>query len=302
MGTPDFAVYTLDALINAEHETAAVFTQPDKPRGRGKKVAFSPVKTAALQYSENIPVIQPTTLKTAEMTDIIRGYNPDCIVVAAYGMILPHEILNLPKYGCINVHASLLPKYRGAAPINRCIMDGETQSGVTIMQMDKGLDTGDILTQETVAIGENMNASELHDILAKTGAELLVKTLANIDNIKPVKQDYITETTGTAASYAAMLKKEECEIDFSQSAKTIRDFIRGLADYPCAYTFTDITDGANNAHKKRIKVYKAEIGQSDGVVINCGNGGGETITLTEVQPEGGKRMKAAEFIRGYCRS
>ncbi|MCL2070947.1 MAG: methionyl-tRNA formyltransferase [Oscillospiraceae bacterium] len=285
MGTPDFAVYTLNALINSAHEVVSVFTQPDKPQGRGKKVGFSSVKSAASAHG--IPVVQPTTLKTVkthkDAKRLFGGIEPDCIVVAAYGMILPEAILNFPKYGCLNVHASLLPKYRGAAPINRCIMEGETETGVTIMQMDKGLDTGDMLLSEKAAIGEDMNASELHDVLAELGGTLIVKVLDNIEEFKPIKQNDAEST------YAAKLTKDECKIDFSRSAKEIRDFIRGLADYPCAYTF--IGD-------KRVKVYRTVIGKmQEGIPVKCGND--EFITLTDIKPEGGKRMSAVEFLRGH---
>ena len=283
MGTPDFAVHSLNMLIAHNHEIAAVFTQPDKPRGRGKKVTFSPVKTVAEQ--NNIPVEQPNTLKTQEAFECIKGYKPDCIAVAAYGMILPNSILTLPKNGCINVHASLLPKYRGAAPINRCIMNGETQSGVTIMQMSDGIDTGDMLLWESVQIGEDMTASELHDILAKTGGALLVKALDNIESLPRIKQD------DSKATYAAMLTKAECEIDFNRPARDICNFVRGLADHPCAYTFYE---------GKRIKVYKAVVGRSaDGICMSYNGDETKTVTLTDIQPEGGKRMKATEFLKGY---
>jgi methionyl-tRNA formyltransferase len=281
MGTPDFAVHTLNALMSSKHEVVAVFTQSDKPRGRGNRITFSPVKAAALEYG--IPVHQPTTLKTDEAINIIKEYTPDCIVVAAYGMILPEKVLNLPKYRCLNVHASLLPKYRGAAPINRCIMDGESETGVTIMQMETGIDTGDMLLWEKAAISESMTASELHDTLAELGGRLLVEALNNIDSLKPVKQD------DSLATYAEKLTKAECEIDFTRSAGELHDFIRGLADYPCAYT---------SCEGKRIKVYRALIGeiQHEGIPLKCGNG--EFITLTEIQPEGGKRMKTTEFLKG----
>ncbi|MCL1866037.1 MAG: methionyl-tRNA formyltransferase [Oscillospiraceae bacterium] len=281
MGTPDFAVKSLDSLQDSPHEVAAVFTRADKPRNRGKKVAFSPVKEAALKY--DIPVYQPTSLKTDESVHIIKEINPDCIVVAAYGVILPESVLNIPKHGCINVHASLLPKYRGAAPINRCIMDGETKSGVTIMQMDKGLDTGDMLLSEEVAIHDSMTATELHDILAQVGGRLIVHTLDNIGNLTPTKQD------DKQATYASMLTKTECELDCSHSAKALYNRIRGLADSPCAYTF--IGD-------KRVKVFKAALNADaeSGIAIKCGDG--ETLFLTEIRPEGGKRMSAAEFLRG----
>ncbi|MCL2633388.1 MAG: methionyl-tRNA formyltransferase [Oscillospiraceae bacterium] len=280
MGTPDFAKTSLQALINSKHDITAVYTRTDKPRDRGKKISYSPVKELALKH--NIPVVQPTSLKTDEAMEILKSYNPDCIVVAAYGMILPQGVLDLPKYGCINVHASLLPKYRGAAPINRCIMDGETRSGITIMQMDAGVDTGDMLLQGEVLIPDNMTASELHDALAETGGELIVKALDNIDSITPTKQD------NSLATHAEKLTKSECEIDFTRSAKEIHNFIRGLADYPCAYTFVD---------GKRLKVYRAVLDNSDTrLTFTCGDS--NKITLTEIQPENGKRMKSEDYLRG----
>jgi methionyl-tRNA formyltransferase len=259
------------------------------------------VKEVAL--SRNIPVEQPATLRSEEMLAILRGYAPDCIVVAAYGMILPESVLELPKYGCINVHASLLPKYRGAAPINRCIMNGESESGVTIMQMDVGLDTGDMLSAEAVPIGADMTASELHDTLAEVGGRLLVETLADIDSVKAAKQDDALST------YAEKLTKAECEIDFTRTPTEICHHVRGLADYPCAWTvywqgveLCSTRAGLKDSCKlsqdtrsseqgRRIKVYRAVAGEAEGVRI-----GG--VTLTEVQPEGGKRMSGADFLRG----
>jgi methionyl-tRNA formyltransferase len=279
MGTPDFAVSSLKALLDSKHEVAAVFTRADKPRNRGKKVTFSPVKEAALEHS--IAVYQPDSLKAEETTEIIKQINPDCITVAAFGMILPESVLALPQYGCLNVHASLLPKYRGAAPINRCIMEGQTESGITIMQMDKGLDTGDILLSQRVQITPDTTASQLHDILADLGGKLLVRVLDSIGSLQPVKQD------DSICTYAAMLTKSECEIDLSRRAEEVNNHIRALADYPCAYTFIG---------EKRVKVYRAVVGEAPGIPLKCR--GGEIITLTEIQPEGGRRMNAAEYLKG----
>jgi methionyl-tRNA formyltransferase len=279
MGTPDFAVHSLNALINSPHEVAAVFTQPDKPRNRGKKVTFSPVKEAALKHS--IPVFQPATKQEITETVNCQLSTVNCIVVAAYGMLLSEAVLNFPKYGCINVHASLLPKYRGAAPINRAIMNGETESGITIMQMDKGLDTGDMLLSESVPIPPDMTATELHDALAEVGGRLIVHTLDNIGTISPLKQD------DSFATHAAKLTKAECELDLSKSALELYNQIRGLADYPCAYT---VING------KRLKIYRAIVGDDDlGVPLKCADG---TLTLTEIQPENGKRMSATDFLKG----
>ena len=288
MGTPDFAVPSLTSLIK-EHEVVAVFTQPDKPRGRGNKVTFSPVKTVATEHG--IPVYQPLNLKLPETHELLRALAPDCIVVAAYGVLLPQAVLDIPKYGCINVHASLLPKYRGAAPINRCIMDGETQTGVTIMQMEKGLDTGDMLLKGAVDITPDMTATGLHDVLAELGGTLIATALRDIDVLVPIKQD------DNEATYAAKIQKADCEIDFTRPAEQVCNFIRGLADYPCGYCVLRDYGG------KRAKVYRAEIEKVSrasgnvGIDIICGDG--ETVTLTEIQPDGGKRMRALDFINGY---
>jgi methionyl-tRNA formyltransferase len=278
MGTPDFAVHTLNALTASPHEVVAVFTQPDKPRNRGKKVSFSPVKEAALV--KNIPVFQPESLKNAEIPPC------DCIVVAAYGVLLPESVLSLPKHGCLNVHASLLPKYRGAAPINRAIMNGETKSGITIMQMDKGLDTGNMLLKKEVKITPSMSATELHDSLAQVGGKLLVEALDSIGSLTPTEQD------SSQSTHAAKLSKAECELDLSKTAAELLNHIRGLADYPCAFT---------RYGDKRIKIYRAVSGNvADGIPIVCGDG--QTLTLTEIQPENGKRMNSKEFLMGIKNS
>ena len=290
MGTPDFAVSTLESLLDSAHEVTAVFTRIDKPRNRGKKITFSPVKEVANQH--RIPVYQPTSLRgenEEEVLRILREHNPDCIVVVAYGMILPQSVLDFPKYGCLNVHASLLPKYRGAAPINRCIMSGESESGITIIQMDSGIDTGDMLLSEKVEISPDMNASQLHDVLAKVGGGLIVRALDGIETLLPIKQNHDDST------YAAMFKKDECRLDCSHSAKKLCDFIRGLADSPCAFTFWGESG-------KRLKIYRAVAGEAyeqAGIPLKCGKNGEETIILTEIQPEGGKRMSATEFLKGF---
>jgi methionyl-tRNA formyltransferase len=272
MGTPEFAVHSLNALLGSSHEVVAVFTREDKARNRGKKLSPTPVKAAAVM--RGIPVHHRAD------ADILREYNPDCIAVAAYGVILREEILALPRYGCLNVHASLLPKYRGAAPINRCIMDGETESGITIMQMDRGLDTGDMLLSEKTVIHPGMTATELHDVLAKIGGRLLVRALDNIETLTPTPQD------DSLSTYAKMLTKTECEIDFTKTAAEIYNHIRGLANSPCAYT---VIDG------KRVKVYRMTVGKTDGIVVECRD---RAITLIEIQPEGRKRMSAADYLRG----
>ncbi|MBQ2582190.1 MAG: methionyl-tRNA formyltransferase [Ruminococcus sp.] len=294
MGTPDFAVPTLKALYNTDHEIAAVFTQPDKPKGRGYKLTPPPVKVLALEH--NTPVYQPESLKKQpEMCEIIKEIAPDCIVVAAYGKILPKEILEIPKFKCVNVHGSLLPKYRGAAPIQWSVLNGDDVTGITTMLMGEGLDTGDILLQQETKIGENETAAELFDRLAEIGAALLVKTLEQLEKggITPVKQD------DSLATYASMLTKDMCVIDFSKPVKQVHKTICGLSDWPCA---TTLLCG------KRLKVYRSEIvstkpsGKQPGTVVDtdkfcvsCADG---VLRFTEVQAEGSKRMRSEDYLRG----
>lgn len=296
MGTPDFAVSALEEL-HKHHNVMAVFTQPDKPKNRGKKMQAPPVKECAMMY--NIPVYQPLSLRKGEdaekSLELLRDLSPDCIVVAAYGQILPESILELPRYKCINIHASLLPKYRGAAPIQKCIIDGETESGVTTMLMAKGLDTGDMLMKKSVEITPEMTGGELHDKLAAVGAELITETLEACENgsIKPISQD------DSLSSYAGMISKEMCRIDFTKNAIDVYNLIRGMSPSPCAYTFIG---------EKRLKVYFAVLTDitSDapcGTVVNendltvvCGDK--KCIRFTEVQGEGGKRMSTANFVNG----
>ena len=296
MGTPDFAVKPLEAIIESGENVMAIFTQPDKPKGRGFKLLPTPVKQSAL--SHNIPVYQPLSLKkgddAAEAEKIMRELAPDLIVVAAYGKILPKTILDLPKYGCINIHASLLPKYRGAAPIQRVILNGETETGVTAMQMAEGLDTGDMLMKISTPIGENETASELFERLSDLGAKLIVDTIKAVKfgSITPVKQD------DSLSSYAEMIDKSMCFTDFSLTAAEVHNHIRGLSSSPCAVAYLN---------GKRIKIYHSElvknVGGQPGEIVNvndftvsCGDGNG--VRLAEIQGEGGKRMKAADFLRG----
>ena len=297
MGTPDFAVPCLKMLIESGVNIQAVFTQPDKQKGRGMKMLPTPVKEVAL--SHNIPVYQPLSLKKGDdavkSLEIIKKFEPDVIVVVAYGKILPKVILDAPKLYCINVHASLLPKYRGAAPIQRCVLDGEKVTGVTTMLMAEGLDTGDMLLSRSTEIGENETASELHDRLAVIGAELLIETLNGVkeNNITPIKQD------DSKSCYAAMITKDMCPVDFSMPAEKIHNQICGLSSYPCAFA---------EFEGKRLKIYRSVIDKNKynkpiGTVVNAENftvvcGGGFGICLSEVQPEGSKRMSAGDFIRG----
>ena len=222
MGTPDFAVGALESIIKAGHEITAVVTQPDKPKGRGKEVQISPVKACALEHG--LPVFQPVKIKTQEAVTQLRTYEADIFVVAAFGQILSKEILDMPRYGCVNIHASLLPKYRGAAPIQWAVIDGEEETGVTIQQMNEGVDTGDILTQEIVRLDEKETGASLFDKLAVCGAELIVKTLAMIEagSIVPVKQD------DSKSTHAKMLSKDMGKLDFSQDAVVLERKILGL--------------------------------------------------------------------------
>lgn len=296
MGTPDFAVSALSALIE-KHNVMAVFTQPDKPKNRGKKLQMPPVKELAL--SHNIPTYQPLSLRRGEdaekSLETIKALSPDCIVVAAYGQILPKSVLESAKYGCVNIHASLLPEYRGAAPIQQCIIDGKTFSGVTVMNMAEGLDTGDMLISERVEIPETMTAGELHDELAAVGAKLILKALDGIEagTITPIPQD------DAKSCYAGMISKEQCRIDFSLCADRVYNFIRGMSPAPCAYTF--IGD-------RRLKVFFAEkteitsdmpagsvVNEKDFTVV-CGDN--KCIRLKDIQAQDGKRMDSSAFLRG----
>ena len=228
MGTPEFSVPCLTRLIADGYEVVGVFTQPDKPKGRGKQMAFPPVKETAL--ANGIPVFQPRSMRDGEAVSVLQTLEPDVIIVTAFGKILPREVLELPQYGCINIHASLLPRYRGAAPIQWSVLNGETKTGVTSMQMDVGLDTGDMLLRREVEITENETAGELHDVLSALGAEVLSETLAALcaGTLTPEKQD------DALSNYAPMLTKELSPIDFTKPAKAVHDQIRGLSPWPCA--------------------------------------------------------------------
>lgn len=297
MGTPDFAVPCLKALCESGENVTAVFSQPDKPKGRGYKLVPTPVKEYAL--SRGIPVYQPASLRkgdeAAEAIQKLRDLAPDLIVVVAYGKILPREVLDIPKHFCMNIHASLLPKYRGAGPIQRSILNGEHETGVTSMIMADGVDTGDMLLKAVVRIGENETADSLHDRLSEEGARLLLKTVEALKNgsLTPVPQD------DSEATYAPMLSKDMSPIDFSRSAREIHDQIRGLSSWPCA---TAVIGG------RRLKIYASvldgvhhdepagEVCDRERLTVVCGDGFG--VTFTEVQAEGGKRMKTADFLRG----
>ncbi len=294
MGTPDFAVPSLKALLEAGHKIQAVFCQPDKPKGRGMKLVAPPVKNVASE--NNIPVYQPVSLKNGgdEYIKILEALAPDCIVVAAYGKILPKSVLDIPKYGCVNVHGSLLPKYRGAGPIQWAVLNDEKTTGITTMLMGEGLDTGDMLLKCETEIGENETAAELFDRLAVMGADLIVETLDKLEKGEVIPEPQNEEE----ATYAPMLTKELSSIDFSKSAREVHKQICGLSDWPCASTLIG---------GKRLKIYHSEIvdGNSDkpaGTVVNnkdltvaCGEG---LVRFTEIQAEGSKRMPTADYLRG----
>ena len=294
MGTPEFAVASLNALLDAGHEICAVVTQPDRPQGRGYKLAPPAVKTAAL--ARGLEVFQPETLKNESLLPLLERTLPDAIVVAAYGKILPQYVLGFPPRGCINVHAALLPRYRGAAPINWAIINGERESGVTIMYMEKGLDTGDMLLSVRTPIADDDTAGDLHDRLAVLGADALVHALALLEagRITPVKQDDSQHT------YAPMLSRDDCRLDFCQSAKQVRDRIRGLAPFPGAYL---------TLSGRQIKVFEAQIvsgrgepgsvlyaDREHGLVLACADGALRLVTL---QPQGKRRMSAKEYLAGH---
>ncbi len=292
LGTPQFAVPTLDALVAAGHDVAAVFTQPDRPRGRGQRASFSPVKEAALRH--NLPVHQPERIRRPEAVDVLAALRADVMVVVGYGQIIPQSILDLPTLGILNVHASLLPKYRGAAPIQWAIANGETVTGVTTMRIDAGLDTGDILLKEAVAIGDDETAIELSERLSKIGADLLIRTLSQIDSIVPEKQD------ASRASYAPLLKKEDGIIDWKRRAAEIHNQVRGFQPWPGAYT----TFRGQALHLWKTRIAAAGIDRAPGTLLSdkrrllaaCGSGA--ALEVIELQLAGRKRMDAASFING----
>ena len=296
MGTPDFAVPSLHALTEAGYAVAAVVTQPDKPKGRGKTLLPTPVKEEAVMH--DIPVYQPEKVRNnPEFLEILKEINPDIIVVAAYGQIIPKEILELPKFGCINIHASLLPKYRGAAPIQWAVIDGCEYSGVTTMQMNEGLDTGDILLTKKVKLAPKETGGSLFDRLSEVGAELLVDTLkeAEAGTLKPQAQD------GSQSTYVKMINKSFGEIDFNEPAEKIERLIRGLNPWPSAFT---------HHNGKMLKLWDADVCNDtdssakagtvtqvdkDTFIIKCGN---KSLKINELQLEGKKRMDSASFLRG----
>lgn len=300
MGTPDFAVSSLERLIAEGHEVVGVFTQPDKPKGRKHILTPPPVKECALLH--HIPVYQPESLKHGEAMPILDQAQPDVIVVAAFGMLLKSDVLDFPKYGCINVHASLLPKYRGAAPINACILNGEKETGVTTMQMNEGLDTGDILLSETVAIGENETAGELFDRLAVLGGTVLARTLEELEagTLTRTPQD------DAQSSYAGMLSKADSPVDWTRTAGQVHDQIRGLSPWPGALTTRD---------GSQLKLHRSVLAPDCGdgktgcsepgdlyseqgrLFVRCGDGA--YVELLEVQPQGSRAMDTKSYLLGH---
>lgn len=290
MGTPDFAVPSLEALLRCGHEIAAVYTQPDKPKGRGHKLLPPPVKVLALEH--NIPVCQPTTLRNAEAVETLRAFEPELIVVAAYGKILPPDVLTIPPHGCINVHGSLLPQYRGAAPIQWAVLNGDKISGVTIQRMAEGVDTGDILAKAQTEIGEDETSGELFDRLMMLGAELLVDTIDKLDTLTPEPQDE------ALATHAPMLQKEMGAVDWTKPASEVHNLVRGLNPWPAAYLTVD---------GKRMKLWRTKIVKANGLpgvlavldgemTVYCGS---DAVQLLEIQPENGKRMRGSDYLRGH---
>lgn len=297
MGTPDFAVPSLNALLDAGHQVCGVFTQPDKPKNRGMKLQPPPVKVVALEH--DIPVYQPASVKDGTALEIIQQLKPELIVVAAYGRILPNSILEYPEKGCINVHSSLLPKFRGAAPIHWAVMSGEAETGVTIMHMAQELDAGDIIDQVRTPIDPDESVEAVHDRLAELGGNLLVDVVAHIADGTATR----TPQDSSQATYAPMLSRELSAIDWTQPAKAIHDKIRGLSPWPAAST--DIIN------QTTIKIFGSDhLGQStsaapgtivaagkQGIDVACGDG--KVLRLTQLQASGGKRMAAADYLRGH---
>ncbi|MZG53215.1 MAG: methionyl-tRNA formyltransferase [Nitrospinae bacterium] len=295
MGTPEFALATLKKIHSSSHSILSVVTQPDRPKGRGQKQVASPIKIFAVE--KNIPVLQPETVNTEEFIDCLLKSRPDFIIVVAFGQILGEAFLKIPKQFCINLHSSLLPKYRGAAPINRAILNGDTVSGVTTMIMDKGMDTGDILLTKEIPVELNDDAKSLHDKLAEQGAELVLETLSRLEknDLLPVPQN------SDLASYAPKLKKEESLVDWERDAKSIFNKIRGLTPWPGTHTLYN---------GKRLGILKGEVLSGDpadrpgyveritdsGIEVGTGE---KRLKITELKPEGKKSMSVKSFLSGY---
>lgn len=294
MGTPDFSVNALENIVKAGHDVVGVITQPDKPKGRGGKMQYTPVKEKALKLG--LDVYQPQRVKETEFIEKLKEMNPDAIVVIAFGQILPKAILDMPKYGCINVHASLLPKYRGAAPIQWSVIDGEKETGVTTMYMNEGLDTGDIIDKVVVPIDKKETGGSLFDKLAIEGGKLILKTLIELENGTAVR----TPQDDSKSNYAGMINKQLGKIDFNKSANEIERLIRGLNPWPSAYTKMD---------GKTLKIWDADVDDSEndsapGTITEVGKDfirvatGKGSLKILELQLEGKKRMKTRDFLNG----
>ncbi|MEI3322286.1 MAG: methionyl-tRNA formyltransferase [Eubacterium sp.] len=294
MGTPDFSVNALENIVKAGHDVVGVITQPDKPKGRGGKMQYTPVKEKALELG--LDVYQPQRVKETEFIEKLKEMNPDAIVVIAFGQILPKAILDMPKYGCINVHASLLPKYRGAAPIQWSVIDGEKETGVTTMYMNEGLDTGDIIDKVVVPIDKKETGGSLFDKLAIEGGKLILKTLIELENGTAVR----TPQDDSKSNYAGMINKQLGKIDFNKSANEIERLIRGLNPWPSAYTKMD---------GKTLKIWDADVDDSEndsapGTITEIGKDfirvatGKGSLKILELQLEGKKRMKTRDFLNG----
>ncbi len=293
MGTPEFAQVSLQALLDDGRQVVCVITQPDKPKGRGYEMAMSDVKKLALEKS--IPVHQPVTLKDGAIMPLLEEYRPDIIVVVAYGQILPEYVLSFPKYGCINIHGSLLPKYRGAAPIQRAVIDGENVSGVTSMYMEKGLDTGDMLIKRELPISPEITAGEYHDALAVLGGEVLLETLDKIKEgtLTPEKQN------DSLSTYASQLSKAEGEIDWNNTSEAIYNKVRGLNPWPMAYSFIggkrftiDFVYKCEQSGNPG-KVLRAD---ENGLIVGCGEG---SVLIKDIKVEGKKKMSVGDYLRGH---
>lgn len=292
MGTPDFAVPCIKALVENNHNVLAVYSQPDRPKGRGYKLTPPPVKEYALQ--QNIKVFQPDTFKDEEVLETLKQFSPDLIVVVAYGKLLPKSVLDIPKYGCVNVHGSILPKYRGAAPIQWSVLNGDEYAGVTTMFMAEGLDTGDIIEISKTKILENETSAELYDRLSVEGAKLLINTVNSIKNGTAIR----TPQDDTQSSYAPMLNKQMSDIDFTKPAKEVHNLICGLSDWPCAST---------TCFDKQLKIYKSKLAEdfsgapgevldNKRFIVACGDN--KAVEFVEVQLQGSKRMDAKSFLLG----
>ena len=309
MGTPDFSVPALKALVEVGHQVIAVVTQPDKPKGRGKEVQMTPVKIQAMEYG--IPVYQPAKVREASFVEVLQGMEADVYVVIAFGQLLPKAVLELPKYGCINIHASLLPKYRGAAPIQWCVIDGERETGITTMMMDVGLDTGDMLEKTVIPIEEKETGGSLHDKLSLAGGALILSTLKKLEEGTLVR----TPQTDEGTCYAKMLTKSLGDIDWNQSAVSIERLILGLNPWPSAYTLwngktikiwsADVTTSREAAAFLSESGVPSETGITPGTVV-CSDKhslvvctGDGLLSVRELQMEGKKRMDTPAFLRGY---